>query len=97
MSAPTLRNVILSIGTITAMIGSGIGTALAEDDRGRHEQRDEREWQHRERWDRGREEHRYVPPPVVVVPPRREIYEPPPIVVEQPPSGINIILPITIR
>ncbi len=85
MNAPTLRTMVLSIGIAVAVLGTA-GTARADDDHWRHDDRD-----HHEHRDHDR---RYVPPPVVVVaPPPRVIYEPPPIVVA-PEPGINIILPL---
>lgn len=97
MSTSMLRKVVLVMGVVSAVLGSNVGSAAADDDHWRHEQRDDREWQNRERWEHEREERRYVPPPVVYAPPPRVIYAPPPMVAE-PPSGISIILPsINIR
>ena len=97
MSTSTLRKMALSIGIVSALIGSTIGTAAAEDDHWRHEQRDERDYRHHDRWEHERDERRYTPPPVVVTQPPRVIYEPPPVVIDPFSSGINIVLPIIIR
>lgn len=88
MSASPLRTMVLSIGIAAAVLGTACGPATA-DDRWRDDHRDRRE--HREH---ERPPPRYVQPPVVVAPPPQEFYQPPPIVVTQPPSGINIILPL---
>ena len=98
MNASTLRKMAVAVGLAVVLIGPAAGTARADDDHWRHEQR-ERErieherWEH-ERWER---EHHYAPPPVVYGPPPREVYAPPPVVYAPAAPGFNIVLPINIR
>jgi len=97
MNASSLRKLALSIGTAAAVIGLGLGSAVADEghwhhDHGRHEG-----WGHR----RGSpvvvvapSYGYYAPPPVVYAP--SGVYAPP-VVYVPPPSGFNLILPIRIH
>ena len=96
MSASTLRKVILSLGTIAAMIGPALGTARADDDHWRHE----RHWRH-EGWERRHGPYSPYRPPVVYYGPATiyapPVVYPPPVVVYSPPPGISIVVPLRIR
>ena len=92
MNTSTLRKLALSIGTAAAMVGLGLGTALADDGHWRHDHGRHEQWEHRHRRRVVVEvspAYVYAPPPVV--------YVPPPVVYMPPPAGINLILPIRIR
>jgi len=93
MSASTLRKAVVAIGLAAVMLGPTVGTARADDDHWRHEQREHERWE-RERWER---EHQYAPPPVVYAPAPRAVYAPPPVVYAPVAPGFNIVLPINIR
>ena len=93
MSASTLRKAVVAAGLAAAMLGPMVGTARADDDHWRQEQREHDRWE-RERWER---EHRYAPPPVVYAPAPQAVYAPPPVVYAPVTPGFNIVLPIHIR
>jgi hypothetical protein len=89
-----LTRLSLGLALGGALLGLSGTSALADD------------WHHGgPGWDRHRppEWHRhYVPPPVVYAPPPRAYYVPPPVVYAPPPvvaapSGLNIVIPLTIR
>ena len=95
MSASTLRKLVVAVGLAAAMLGPTVGTAFADDDHRRHEQREqERDRWERERWER---EHHYARPPVVYAQPPQAVYAPPPVVYAPVAPGFNIVLPINIR